>query len=130
MELRSAIEVQAAAGGRTGDGRRDHGAHRRPEAAGRRHVSYTEALEIGFRFHRRLIEIAGNPLMRNLMEVTYEFMLTQMARTSLARRQPARPPAAPRVLKESASTIPTVPSGRCGSTCKRSWNASGEGAAS
>lgn len=45
-------------------------------------LSYAEALEIDFRFHRRLIEIAGNPLMQNLMEVTYEFMLAQMARTT------------------------------------------------
>jgi DNA-binding FadR family transcriptional regulator len=33
-----------------------------------------------------LLDIAGNPLMRNLMEVIYEFVLTQMARTTPSQR--------------------------------------------
>lgn len=46
------------------------------------HLSYPEALELDFRFHRKLIDIAGNPLMQNMIEVIYEFVLTQMARTT------------------------------------------------
>lgn len=45
-------------------------------------LPYADALEIDFRFHRKLIEIAGNILMQNLMEVIYEFVLTQMVRTT------------------------------------------------
>jgi GntR family transcriptional repressor for pyruvate dehydrogenase complex len=45
-------------------------------------LPYGEALDIDFRFHRKIIEIAGNLLMQNLMEVIYEFVLTQMARTT------------------------------------------------
>ncbi|MCE9564566.1 MAG: FadR family transcriptional regulator [Planctomycetes bacterium] len=45
-------------------------------------LPYAEALEIDFRFHRKLLDIAGNPLMQNIMEVIYEFVLTQMARTT------------------------------------------------
>ncbi len=45
-------------------------------------LPYPEALELDFAFHRKLLDIAGNPLMRNLMEVIYEFVLTQMARTT------------------------------------------------
>lgn len=50
-------------------------------------LSYPAALEIDFAFHRKLIEIAGNPLMRNMMEVIYEFVLTQMARTTPSQRE-------------------------------------------
>ena len=50
-------------------------------------LSYPAALEIDFAFHRKLIEIAGNPLMRNMMEVIYEFVLTQMTRTTPSQRE-------------------------------------------
>lgn len=43
---------------------------------------YPEMLELDFRFHRKVVEIAGNSLMANLMEVIYEFVLAQMARTT------------------------------------------------
>lgn len=45
-------------------------------------LPYTQALELDFAFHRKLIDIGGNPLMRNMIEVIYEFVLTQMARTT------------------------------------------------
>lgn len=48
---------------------------------------YAEMLELDFRFHRKLIEVAGNELMRNLMEVIYEFVLAQMARTTPSVRE-------------------------------------------
>ena len=41
-------------------------------------LPYAHTLEINFRFHRKLIEISGNVLMQNLMEVIYEFVLTQL----------------------------------------------------
>jgi len=50
-------------------------------------LSYPAALEIDFAFHRKLIEIAGNPLMRNMMEVIYAFVLTQMTRTTPSQRE-------------------------------------------
>jgi DNA-binding FadR family transcriptional regulator len=50
-------------------------------------LSNPVALEIDFAFHRKLIEIAGNPLMRNMMEVIYEFVLTQMTRTTPSQRE-------------------------------------------
>ncbi|MFO0816975.1 MAG: FadR/GntR family transcriptional regulator [Pirellulales bacterium] len=50
-------------------------------------LPYPEMLEIDFRFHRKLIAVAGNPLMMNLMEVIYEFVLTQMARTTPSQRE-------------------------------------------
>jgi GntR family transcriptional repressor for pyruvate dehydrogenase complex len=86
-ELRSAIEVQAArqAAERATD---DDLA----ELAGilkqldSDELPYPEALELDFAFHRKLIDIAGNPLMRNMMEVIYEFVLTQMARTTPSQR--------------------------------------------
>jgi DNA-binding FadR family transcriptional regulator len=53
----------------------------------REDLPYAELLEIDFRFHRKIIAIAGNPLMANLMEVIYEFVLTQMARTTPTPRE-------------------------------------------
>ena len=50
-------------------------------------LSYPEALQIDFRFHRKLIDIAGNPLMQNMMEVIYEFVLMQMAQTTPSQRE-------------------------------------------
>jgi DNA-binding FadR family transcriptional regulator len=52
-------------------------------------LPYPEALEVDFRFHRKLIDIAGNPLMQNMMEVIYEFVLTQMVRTTPSQRENA-----------------------------------------
>ena len=50
-------------------------------------LPYPEALELDFRFHRKLIDIAGNPLMQNMIEVIYEFVLTQMVRTTPSPRE-------------------------------------------
>lgn len=52
-------------------------------------LPYPDALELDFQFHRKIIDIAGNPLMKNLMEVIYEFVLTQMARTTPSQRENA-----------------------------------------
>ena len=86
-ELRSAIEVQAA--------------RQAAERASEEQVAelaallkqldddelpYPVALELDFQFHRKLLDIAGNVLMQNLMEVIYEFVLTQMARTTPSQR--------------------------------------------
>jgi GntR family transcriptional repressor for pyruvate dehydrogenase complex len=82
-ELRSAIEVQAA---------RLAAERATPEQVKELEVllvelnsevrPYAELLEIDFRFHRKLIDIAGNELMSNLMEVIYEFVMAQMAQTT------------------------------------------------
>ena len=48
---------------------------------------YDELLEVDFRFHRRILQASGNPLMQNVMEVIYEFVVTQMARTTASPRE-------------------------------------------
>ena len=52
-------------------------------------LPYAEVLELDFAFHRKLIDIAGNPLMQNMIEVIYEFVLTQMVRTTPSQRENA-----------------------------------------
>ena len=52
-------------------------------------LPYAEALELDFAFHRKLIDIAGNPLMQNMIEVIYEFVLTQMVHTTPSQRENA-----------------------------------------
>lgn len=87
-ELRSAIEVQAAR----------QAAERATDAdiaelsmllkrLDNDELPYPDALELDFAFHRKLIDITGNPLMRNMMEVIYEFVLTQMVRTTPSQRE-------------------------------------------
>lgn len=87
-ELRSAIEVQAA---RQAAERANEDDLAELTALLKQldddELPYAEALEIDFRFHRKLLEIAGNPLMQNLMEVIYEFVLTQMVRTTPSQRE-------------------------------------------
>ncbi len=86
-ELRSAIEVQAARQAAEKANDEDiavlSGLLKRLDDE---ELPYAEALQIDFRFHRKLIEIAGNPLMQNLMEVIYEFVLAQMVRTTPSQR--------------------------------------------
>lgn len=48
---------------------------------------YEDLLEIDFKFHRRILQAAGNELMQNLMEVIYEFVVTQMAQTTPSPRE-------------------------------------------
>jgi GntR family transcriptional repressor for pyruvate dehydrogenase complex len=86
-ELRSAIEVQAArqAAERASQDDVDE-LTRLLKQLDDDELPYHEALEIDFRFHRKLLEIAGNPLMQNIMEVIYEFVLTQMVRTTPSQR--------------------------------------------
>lgn len=87
-ELRSAIEVQAA---RQAAERATDDDVAELTALLKRldddELPYPEALEIDFRFHRKLLEIAGNPLMQNIMEVIYGFVLTQMVRTTPSQRE-------------------------------------------
>lgn len=52
-------------------------------------LPYPDVLELDFCFHRKLIDIAGNPLMQNMMEVIYEFVLTQMVCTTPSQRENA-----------------------------------------
>jgi len=87
-ELRTAVEVQAA---------RQAAERATPaeiaelesllEELNSEERPYAELLELDFRFHRKLIEAAGNELMRNLIEVIYEFVLAQMAQTTPSPRE-------------------------------------------
>jgi len=89
-ELRSAIEVQAArqaAENATDDDIAELSALLK--GLDDDDLPYAQALELDFAFHRRLIEIAGNPLMQNMMEVIYEFVLAQMVRTTPSQRENA-----------------------------------------
>ncbi|MBP7935459.1 MAG: FadR family transcriptional regulator [Phycisphaerae bacterium] len=43
-----------------------------------------QAMEADFRFHCMLVEIGGNPLMRNLLELLHEFSMAGMRRTQPA----------------------------------------------
>jgi GntR family transcriptional repressor for pyruvate dehydrogenase complex len=82
-ELRSAIEVQAAR--QAAERATDEDVAELSQLLKRLdddELPYAEALELDFQFHRKLLELAGNPLMQNMMEVIYEFVLTQMARTT------------------------------------------------
>jgi GntR family transcriptional repressor for pyruvate dehydrogenase complex len=82
-ELRTAIEVQAARQAAERATEEDIADLEKLLAdLNREDRPYAEVLEFDFRFHRKLIEAARNELMRNLMEVIYEFVLTQMARTT------------------------------------------------
>lgn len=82
-ELRAAIEVQAvrqAAQRATPEDVAD--LQKLLEQLNSLDRPYEELLEIDFQFHRRILEIAGNELMQNLMEVIYEFVVAQMAQTT------------------------------------------------
>jgi GntR family transcriptional repressor for pyruvate dehydrogenase complex len=83
VELRSAIEVQAArqAAERASDEDVAELAALLKQLDDE-DLPYANALEIDFRFHRKLLSIADNKLMQNLMEVIYEFVLAQMVRTT------------------------------------------------
>lgn len=86
-ELRSAVEVQAvrqAAEHATAEDIAELQTYL--ERLDDQELAYAKALEIDFRFHRKLIEMSGNPMMINLMEVIYEFVLAQMARTTPSQR--------------------------------------------
>ncbi len=87
-ELRSAIEVQAArqaAERATDDDVVDLSTLLK--RLDDDELPYAEALELDFQFHRKLLDVAGNPIMQNLMEVIYAFVLTQMARTTPSQRE-------------------------------------------
>jgi GntR family transcriptional regulator, transcriptional repressor for pyruvate dehydrogenase complex len=85
-ELRSAIEVQACRQAAEKATPEDiNGLAALLKQLDDEQLPIAEALEIDFRFHRKLIEIAGNILMINLMEVIYEFVLAQMVRTTQSR---------------------------------------------
>ena len=87
-ELRSAVEVQAARQAAERATEEDVAALASLlKQLDEDELPYPEMLELDFQFHRKLIEVAGNPLMRNLMEVIYEFVLTQMARTTPSQRE-------------------------------------------
>lgn len=82
-ELRSAIEVQAAR--QAAEKATDEDIAELAKLLQQlddEDLPYADALEIDFRFHRKLLAIADNKLMQNLMEVIYEFVLAQMARTT------------------------------------------------
>ncbi|HEY1068221.1 MAG TPA: FadR/GntR family transcriptional regulator [Pirellulales bacterium] len=82
-EVRTAIEVQAARlAAERATAEEIEQLERILDELNREDRPYPEHLEIDFQFHRKLIEIARNPLMQNMMEVIYEFVLAQMARTT------------------------------------------------
>lgn len=87
-ELRAAIEVQAVRQAAQRASEEDlsdlRGLLKELDAVDR---PYGELLEVDFRFHRRILQAAGNELMQNLMEVIYEFVVAQMAQTTPSPRE-------------------------------------------
>ncbi len=83
-ELRSAIEVQAAENASEKDVAELAALLTQLDDE---ELLYANALEIDFRFHRKLLSIAGNKLMQILMEVIYEFVLAQMARKTPSQKE-------------------------------------------
>jgi len=80
-ELRAAVEVQAVRQAAERATSEDVAALKRMlKELNSVDRPYEELLEIDFRFHRRILQAAGNELMQNLMEVIYEFVVTQMAK--------------------------------------------------
>jgi GntR family transcriptional repressor for pyruvate dehydrogenase complex len=43
---------------------------------------YLEAIRYDFQFHRKIVEITGNELMRNIMQVIHEFIMAGMVHTT------------------------------------------------
>jgi len=82
-ELRAAIEVQAVRQAAQRASEADIADLRRLlEELDSVKRPYEELLEIDFRFHRRILEISGNVLMQNLIEVIHEFVVAQMVQTT------------------------------------------------
>lgn len=87
-ELRTAIEVQAARQAAQLATKTDVSELRALlQELHKDDLPYPEMLEVDFRFHRKLIDVAGNPLMQNMMEVIYEFVIAQMAQTTPSLRE-------------------------------------------
>ncbi len=55
---------------------------------GRSDLTHAEAHEIDLRFHRKLLDLSGNELMMNVMDVIREFVRASIARGSPPRRDP------------------------------------------
>ncbi len=86
-ELRSAIEVQAAR--QAAEKATDEDIAELAKLLKQlddEDLPYADALEIDFRFHRKLLAIADNKLMQNLMEVIYEFVLLKWRAQPLLKR--------------------------------------------
>jgi GntR family transcriptional repressor for pyruvate dehydrogenase complex len=87
-ELRAAVEVQAVRQAAERATSEDVAALKRMlKELNSVDRPYEELLEIDFRFHRRILQAAGNELMQNLMEVIYEFVVTQMAKITPSPRE-------------------------------------------
>lgn len=59
------------------------------EEIGRDDLPDAEAFRNDLRFHRRLVEIAGNPLVQNVMEVVQEFVMASIMECCPRRRDPS-----------------------------------------
>lgn len=59
------------------------------EEIGRPELDHLEAFHIDLRFHRKLLELTGNELMLNVMEVVREFVLATIVEGAPPRRNPA-----------------------------------------
>src|SRR5262249_40092723 len=53
-------------------------------------IEYLESVEADCDFHRKIVEITGNPLMRNVMEVIQEFIRAEMVQTTPRQRNRKR----------------------------------------
>ncbi|MGE3807911.1 MAG: FadR/GntR family transcriptional regulator, partial [Gemmataceae bacterium] len=58
------------------------------EEIGRPELNNLQAFELDFRFHRKLLELTGNELMFNVMEVVREFVLASIVEGGHEKRDP------------------------------------------
>jgi GntR family transcriptional repressor for pyruvate dehydrogenase complex len=52
--------------------------------------SYEDAIRADFQFHRKIVEITGNEMMRNIMQVIHEFVMAGMVHTTPKPRNRSR----------------------------------------
>src|SRR5271154_3029375 len=82
-ELRTAIEVHAARLAAERATAEDVAALESIQAEmDREGAEYEDAIRADFAFHRKIVEITGNELMRNIMQVIHEFVMAGMVHTT------------------------------------------------
>jgi GntR family transcriptional repressor for pyruvate dehydrogenase complex len=53
-------------------------------------LGHLEAIEVDFQFHRKIVELTGNELMQNIMQVIHEFVMAGMVHTTSNPRNRAK----------------------------------------
>ena len=83
---------------------------------------YLETLRLDLQFHRKLIDITGNEVMQNLMEVIHEFVIAGMMHTTP--KPLATVPGAGHCIKQSSTRSARRTRTRRNRRCALTWNPS------